>query len=67
MSNHHNEIILESIQETAIEMLSALAEEKFGDLFGTPMAEAWMDEQIACGWVDRKTDELYEIYPEGPC
>jgi len=67
MSNHHNERILEAIEETAIEMLSGLAEEKFRDLFGTPIAEAWIDEQIACGWVDRKAQELYEIYPEGPC
>jgi len=64
MSNHENEIIAESIYESALELLGELATEKFGD---TAAADEFFAEQESLGWVDRKMEELFSAYPEGPC
>ena len=73
MSNHENEIIAESICERACELLSEFANETFAEVEyvwvnGQLMDEdLWSTHMVACGWVDRKIEELYEGYPEGPC
>ena len=75
MSNHENEIIAESIYESALELLGELANETFGEdqlpkefpLVGWMTMDEWCTYMISVGWVDRKMEELYEGYPEGPC
>ena len=75
MSNHENEIIAESICERACELLTEFANVTFGEdqlpkefpLVGWMTMDEWCTYMISVGWVDRKIEELFSAYPEGPC
>ena len=65
MSNEYNDRIVEDIAQAAGEALAERAIKKFGTCCGEE-AELWQDLEIRNGWFDRKVEELWQGYPEGP-
>ena len=64
MSNEYNDRIVEDIAEAVYNELYDLAIEKFDEY--NDEASIWCDLQEENGWFDRRVEELWQDYPEGP-
>ena len=64
MSNEANDRITMDIAEAVYDELYDLATEKFGEY--NDEASIWCWEQEKNGWFDRRVEELWQDYPEGP-
>ena len=64
MSNEANDRITMDIAQAVYDELYDLATEKFGEYNDEAMF--WCEEQEENGWFDRRVEELWQDYPEGP-